>query len=67
MKLISFCKSFGYKQLIDTITRPNKKGGSAIDLIMTNSVYDSQSGICVDILSDYYTACAIREKQGNIR
>ena len=45
----SFAKRNGLVQQINCITRPNIRGGSCINLIMTNCVYVSKSGISDDI------------------
>ena len=58
----SFLKKAGLKQLIDEITHPNKKGGSCIDFIITNSCYISRSGITDDFLTDHHTVYCIRKK-----
>ena len=63
VKIFTFCKFIGYTQLIDSITRPNKKGGTAIDLILTNSAYVMVSGVRDDMLSDHFTIYAIRKKK----
>ena len=63
VKLFSFCKLFGLKQLIEDITRPNKKGGSTINLILTNSYYIKDSGVLDDMISDHYTIFSIRKKK----
>ena len=62
VKLMSFCKIHGFRQYIDTITRPNKKGGSCIDMIITNSTFVSESGILDDIISDHYGVYCVRKK-----
>ena len=36
-------------------TRPNKKGGSCIDLIMTDCIYILEYSILNDFVSDHYT------------
>ena len=62
VKLLSFCKNNGLTQYIDSITRPNKKGGSCIDLIITNCKFVEQSGVLDDIISDHYTVFSTRKK-----
>ena len=61
--MLSFCKNNGLRQFIEKITRPNKKGGSCIDLIMSNSHYVIDSGILDDIVSDHYTVFCKRKKK----
>ena len=60
--IMSFCKTNGLTQDMDKITRPNKKGGSCIDLIMTNSRFVNRHGIRDDIISDHYTIYCTRKK-----
>ena len=62
VKLISFCKNSGLRQYIETVTRPNKRGGSCIDLIMSNSDFVCNYGIMNDIISDHYTVFCTRKK-----
>ena len=58
-----FMKKTGLKQLINGITRQNVRGGSCIDLIMTDSPYVLESGILDDFVSDHYTTFCIRKKK----
>ena len=44
VRINRFIKKLGLKQYIVSITRPNKKGGSCIDLIMTDCNFVSNSG-----------------------
>ena len=62
MSLIGFCKKQGLTQYMNNITRPNKRGGSCIDLIMTNSNFVRVYGILDDVVSDHYTVYCIRKK-----
>ena len=62
VKLMSFCKNSGLTQYIDTITRPNKKGGSCIDLAFTNCKFVEASGVLDDIISDQYSIYCIKKK-----
>ena len=62
VRLLSVCKKLGLKQLIKGITRPNQKGGTCIDLIMTDSVFVSDSGVLDDFVSDHYSIYCIRKK-----
>ena len=39
IELLRFIRQTGLKQLIEGITRPNKRGGSCIDLIMSDCIY----------------------------
>ena len=63
VKIIYFCKNLGLTQLIDSITRPNQRGGTAIDLIMTNSQYVFEKGIINDMISDHFTIYVVRKKE----
>ena len=49
-----FMKKLGFNQHIDTVTRPNKKGGCCIDLLMTDN-YVHSHGTLDDFVSDHYT------------
>ena len=60
--LKALCKNYGLTQYMDRITRPNKKGGSCIDLVMTNSNFVKEYGILDDVISDHYTVFCIRKK-----
>ena len=60
--IMSFCKTYGLSQKMDIVTRPNRKGGSCIDLIVTNSRFVMTSGILDDVISDHYTIYCIRKK-----
>ena len=62
IKLMSFCKNAGLRQLIENITCPNKKGGSCIDFIMSNSLYILEKGVMDDMISDHYSVFCIRTK-----
>ena len=62
MNLMSFAKNNGLIQCMEVVTRPNKKGGSCIDLIFTNSKFVNCSGILDDIVSDHYTVYCNRKK-----
>ena len=55
-------KKAGLKQLIEQITRPNKKGGSCIDYIITNSNFVHDAGITDDYITGYHTVYCIRKK-----
>ena len=63
VRLMAFCKNYGLTQCINNITRPNKKGGSCIDLIMTDSKFVVESGIFDDLISDHYGIYSIRKKK----
>ena len=58
-----FGKKSGLSQQINTITRPNRGGGSCIDLIMTNCPFVETSGTTDDFISDHYTVFCIRKKR----
>ena len=62
-QLIRFIKNKGLSQLINGITHPNRKCGSCIDLIMTNSMYVLESGILNDFVSDHYSIFCVRKKK----
>ena len=53
----------GLKQYIDTITRPNKKGGSSIDLIMTDCMYIDSYSTLDDFVSGHFSVFCVRKKQ----
>ena len=57
-----FCKKSGLNQLVKDITRPNKGGGSCIDLIMSNCPFISVIGVANDYISDHYTIFCVRKK-----
>ena len=63
VKTIRFIKKQGLTQIIDAITRPNRRGGSCIDLIMTDSLYNQQCGVLNDFVSDHYTIYCLRKKR----
>ena len=63
VKLSRFLKKQGLNQLMDSITRPNRKGGSCIDLIMTDSLFIQETGVLNDFVSDQYTTFCIRKKK----
>ena len=60
--LQEFVKKSGLFQKIDTVTRPNKNGGSCIDLIITNCPFVKSKGTLNDFVSDHYTVYCIRKK-----
>ena len=62
IRINRFCKNSGLKQLISNITRPNTKGGSCIDYIITNSLYVSEHGVTNDLVADHYTVYCVRKK-----
>ena len=62
VKLLRFAKNFGLGQLIKGITRPNKRGGSCLDVILTYCIYVKDSGILDDFVSDHYTVYCVRKK-----
>ena len=61
-KLLSMFKTHGLKQLITNITRPNKRGGTCIDWIVTNSLYVMHSGVTNDYISDHLSVYCVRKK-----
>ena len=67
VQLISFCKNAGIRQYMQEVTCPNKKGGSCIDLIMSNSNYIDIFGVMNDIISDHYTVYCVRKKARELK
>ena len=63
VQITRFIKKYGLSQLIHGITRPNRKGGSCLDLIITDSKYVADSGILDDFISDHYTFFCRRKKK----
>ena len=61
--LQAFAKKKGLTQCINSVTRPNVRGGSCIDLIMTNSLFINVSGTVDDMIADHYTVYCIRKKR----
>ena len=59
----AFAKKNGFSQCITSITRPNSRGGSCIDLIMTNCIFVSATGNSDDMISDHYSVYCVREKK----
>ena len=57
-----FRTKLGLKQVIDQVTRPNRKGGSCIDWRVTDSAFVRESGVLDDFVSDHYTVYCIRKK-----
>ena len=55
-------KPFGLRQLIQSITRPNRSGGTCIDWIVTNSDYIRQSGVYDIYISDHLPVYCIKKK-----
>ena len=62
IRTFRFLKKLGLKQLIDAVTRPNKKNGSCIDWIITDSYFVKDSGILDDLVSDHYSVYCVRKK-----
>ena len=63
IELLRFIRQTGLKQLIEGITRPNKRGGSCIDLIMSDCIYVQESGILDDLVADHYSVYCVRKKK----
>ena len=61
-----FTKKLGLRNLINTITRPNIRGGTCIDLIMTDGIYVLDAGVLNDFISDHYSIFSIRKKKGSL-
>ena len=58
IQLQKFAKKNGLKMLISEITRPNVRGGTCIDHIMSNCVFISDCGVCDDYGSgSFYCIC----------
>ena len=62
IKYLRLFKKYGLQQHIDGITRPNMRGGTCIDWIITNSDFVKLAGISNDFVSDHFTIYAIRKK-----
>ena len=62
IRTFRFLKKLGLKQLIDAVTRPNKKNGSCIDWIITDSYFVKDSGILDDFVSDHYSVYCVCKK-----
>ena len=58
-----FTKKWDLKHLVNQTTRPNNSGGTCIDLIMSNSPFISNHGVCNDMIAEHFTVFAIRKKQ----
>ena len=58
----AFAKKNGLTQCINSVTRPNVRGGSCIDLIMSNCLFVSESGVSDDMISDHLSVYCIRKK-----
>ena len=63
----NFLKKAGLKQLIEQITRPNKKGGSCIDYIILNSNFVHDVGITDDYNRPSYSILYTKKRQGTSR
>ena len=61
-KFITLFTTSGLHQLINDIIRPNKKGGTCIDWIVTNSLFVRTSGVTNDYLSDHLSVYCVRKK-----
>ena len=62
VQLTRSIKQLGLRQLINGITRPNERGGSCIDLILTDCIYIRESSILDDLIADHYSVFCIRKK-----
>ena len=62
LKYINIFKNLGIRQLITKFTRPNKKGGTCIDWVVTNSIYVNASGTYDVFISDHLPVYCIRKK-----
>ena len=61
-KLLELIKTFGLRQLIKKPTRYSKEKDSLIDMIITNSDFISNSGVCDVNLSDHQMVIVTRKK-----
>ena len=60
--LINFAKQNGLAHLVNDITRPHCRGGTCIDLIMSNCIFVQDHGVGKDMISDHFTVYAICKK-----
>ena len=60
--LQNFSKKWGLKQCIQDITRPNNRGGTCIDLVMTDCPFTDKCGVSDDMISDHFSIYVIRKK-----
>ena len=67
VKLNRFVKKIGLSQVINGITRPNTKGGSCLDLIISDCKYISDSGILNDLVADHYSIFSVLKKKREIK
>ena len=61
--LQNFAKKWGLQQCVNDITRPNNRGGTCIDLIMTNCPFVSKCGVSDDMVADHFSVFCIRKKK----
>ena len=61
-RLLAHCRLNGWSLLIDKITRLNKKGGTAIDNIITNSAHIMENGVINRLISDHLPIFCVRKK-----
>ena len=62
LKYIRLFKTMGLHQLISKFTRPNKRGGTCIYWIVTNSMYIKQAGTYDILILDHLPVYCIRKK-----
>ena len=62
-KYLRLFKRYGLRQYIDNITRPNTRGGTCIDWVVTNSAFVKHAGVTNDFISDHLTIYAVRKKK----
>ena len=62
--LKDFCRKNRLRWLINDVTRPYH-GGTAIDNILSNARFISQSGVRGDLISDHLPVFAVKKKERN--
>ena len=58
-----FAKKWGLNRCISDVTTPNNRGGTCIDLIMSNCPFISSCVVSNDLISDHFPCFCIRKKQ----
>ena len=61
-RYIDLFKKYGMKQYIENITRPNNRGGTCIDWVISNTDFMSAFGVTNDYVPDHTTVFAVRKK-----
>ena len=62
-RFLRLFKRFGLRQYIDSITRPNTRGGTCLDWIISNSDFVKIAGVTNDLISDHLTIYIIKKKE----